>query len=435
MLKLNFTFSKYFKNTFVTNSFWSLLGSFTSKGINFIVISWIARILGPEDFGEYNVIQSTVGAFGTLSGLGLGLAATKLVAEYRDKDIEKVGRITSTLYLLSIVASFTVAIGFFSLAPLVSKNILNNGNLTLLLQITSIIVVFDSLNGVQNGVLSGLGAFKEISFIGIIVGIATSPLLVFGAFYFGLTGVTVTLLLSRLINVLVNIIYLNRRCKIHAISVAPQMNKDVLKSIFSIGIPSFLSSFSTSPVNFVSTSIFVNQPLGYLYLGNYSAVVQLRSLVLLLPDSVGNVIMSQLANAFGNNNILRFKRTIIVAFLGNLVLSVLPSILLFIFASFFQNIFGAQFELSNTLIFVVLSTGVLVALTNAVGYIFICSNLVWYDFILRIFWGVALILIIIIYGKYHGTVGYATSIFGASVSHIIAQLIVLVVKLKFNYTR
>lgn len=429
---MNLRYSKLLRHPFFANSFWAILGSFVSKGINFAAIAWIARVLGPEMFGEYNVIQTTVGMFGTVSGLGLGLAATKLIAEFRDRDIIKVGRIISTLYLLSFLISFVVAVIFFSTAGLISNSLLNNDKLTLLLQITSVIVIFDAIAGVQNGVLTGFEAFKEMTFINVIVGVISAPLLVIGAVYYGLTGLTVMLLVSRLINVVANRIYLDKKFKTHSIQVRPQINKDVLKSIFDIGIPSFLSGLSTSPVNWITTSIFVNQRLGYQSLGTYNTANQLRTLVLLLPDSAGKVTMPQLANAYGNQDIIRFKKTVIVTFLWNLTLSVLPAVVLFLFGGLFQNFFGDKFNLSSSLILVVLATGVLVALTNAIGYIFICSNLIWYDFILRIFWGIALIVLILFYGRYNGAFGYAISILGASIVHMIAQGFVLLIKFKYK---
>lgn len=429
---MNIYIKKIIRHPFFTNSLWAILGSFISKGINFVSIAWIARTLGPEMFGEYNVIQTTVGMFGTVSGLGLGLAATKLIAEFRDRDIIKVGRIISTLYLLSFIISFVVAIVFFSTAGFVSNSLLNNDRLTLLLQITSVIVVFDAINGVQNGVLSGFEAFKEMTFIGIIAGIISAPLLMIGVFYYGLVGLTVMLLFSRLINVVANRIYLQKKFKFYSIHVTPQMNKDILKSIFDIGIPSFLSSLSTSSFNWGTTSLFVNQPLGYQSIGTYNTANQLRTIVLLLPDSAGKVTMPQLANSFGNQDLKKFKKTVVVTFFWNLILSVVPAVVLFFFGGLFQEFFGARFNLNNYLILIVLVTGILIALNNAIGYILICSNLIWYDFILRIFWGFALILLILFYGRYNGALGYAISILGASIVHMIAQVFIILIKFKFK---
>ncbi|WP_372745760.1 oligosaccharide flippase family protein [Lutibacter sp.] len=420
-------------NSLFSNSIWAIAGSFISKGINFASIAFIAKILGPEMFGEYNVIQLTVGLFGTVSGLGLGLAATKLIAEWRERDIEKVGRIIGTLYTLSFIISLIVAISFFTTSKLVAIELLNNEKLTILLQITSVIVIFDAINGVQNGVLTGFESFKEIAIVSTFVGVISAPLLVAGAYYYGLVGLAVMLLLTRLLNVIVNRIYLEKKFKERKIHVRAKISKLELKNILDISIPAFLSSIATSPVNWISTSIFVNQPGGYKDIGTYNAGNQLRTLVLFLPDSAGKITIPKLANEFGDKNLKKFKKTVSVTFLLNLVLSVLPAMVLYIFGGFFQQFMGLKFNLSDDLIAIVLLTGVLIAVTNAIGYIFICSNLIWYDFLLRVFWGLALILIIVFYGKGNGAVGYGLSILFASVVHMVMQLVILMFNFKLFY--
>lgn len=86
LLKVN---KNLLKSSFAINSLWAIMSLFVSKGLNFITIAYVAKTLGPKQFGEFNVIQTTVGLFGTVSGLGLGLAATKLIAEFKDVDQKK----------------------------------------------------------------------------------------------------------------------------------------------------------------------------------------------------------------------------------------------------------------------------------------------------------------------------------------------------------
>ncbi len=50
-------------------------------------------------------------------------------------------------------------------------------------------------------------------------------------------------------------------------------------------------------------------------------------------------------------------------------------------------------------------------------------------FILLIFWGISLMLIIF-YGKYNGAIGYANSILGASIVHLVAQGFIILIKFK-----
>ena len=424
-------FPKYIVSSFLTNSLWVILGTFISKGISFVSITLIARILGPEFFGEYNVVQATIGIFGSVAGLGFGLAATKLISEWRQKDIRKTERIIGSLYLLSFLISLAVAIIFLLSSSWIANNLLDNKRLTILLQISCLIVIFDSINGVQNGVLSGFEAFKEITVIGTIVGIVSAPLLVAGAHFYGLTGLAAMLLLTRFINVYINSIYLkNKIFKTHDLKVKLRINNDVLKSVFGIGIPSFLGSLSTSATSWISTTIFVNHPSGYTSLGTYNAANQLRTLVLFLPDSVGKVTIPQMSNAYGNGDVKRFKSTVVLTLFWNLLLSVFVAIVVYFFGNLFQQYIGLEFEINNSLLITVLLTGVLIAVNNAIGYILICSNLIWYDFLSRIFWGIALILLILFYGRYNGAIGYGISLLGASIIHMITQIVILLVKLK-----
>jgi len=79
-----------------------------------------------------------------------------------------------------------------------------------------------------------------------------------------------------------------------------------------------------------------------------------------------------------------------------------------------------------------LATGILIAATNAIGYIFICSNLIWYDFLLRILWGITLIILILFYGRYNGAIGFGISMLGAYIVNMFGQVLVLFAKFRFK---
>ena len=63
--------------------FWSMAGAVISRGLMLAAWVLVARMLGKTGYGELGMIQSTVGMFGVFAGFGLGLSATKHVAEFR----------------------------------------------------------------------------------------------------------------------------------------------------------------------------------------------------------------------------------------------------------------------------------------------------------------------------------------------------------------
>ena len=71
---------------------WSLVGAVASQAFSLVAQIIAAHILGKSDFGRLGIINNTAGMFGVLAGFGLGLAATKFIAQYRITDPERAGR-------------------------------------------------------------------------------------------------------------------------------------------------------------------------------------------------------------------------------------------------------------------------------------------------------------------------------------------------------
>ena len=70
------------------DSFWALFGNFIGKGLSLIAGIAVARFLGSEVYGEYGIIKSTLIMIAIFSSFGLGITATKFIAETKDKNPE-----------------------------------------------------------------------------------------------------------------------------------------------------------------------------------------------------------------------------------------------------------------------------------------------------------------------------------------------------------
>ena len=77
------------------DSFWALLGNLIGKGLPFVAGIFVARLLGSESYGEFGLIKSSLISIALFSSFGLGITATKFIAEVVDinqqsaKHIEK----------------------------------------------------------------------------------------------------------------------------------------------------------------------------------------------------------------------------------------------------------------------------------------------------------------------------------------------------------
>src|SRR5437763_4155248 len=95
---------------FAIGAFWVLVGAVVSRGLTLASSVVAGRLLGTTGFGEVGMIQSTQGLLGVLAGAGMGLAATKFVAEYRASDSAKAERFVALAVLVSTITGMAAAL-------------------------------------------------------------------------------------------------------------------------------------------------------------------------------------------------------------------------------------------------------------------------------------------------------------------------------------
>ena len=66
-------------------AFWSVSGAVASKGMMLVASIVVARMLTREVYGELGIIRSTVNMFVVFASFGMGMTATKYVAELREQ--------------------------------------------------------------------------------------------------------------------------------------------------------------------------------------------------------------------------------------------------------------------------------------------------------------------------------------------------------------
>ena len=188
--KINSILSSDLNKKIINHSFWILLGNVISKFILLIATILMARYLGKEEYGQFGIIKSTILMFAMFAGLELGMTATKYISQYKLVDKSKVEKIVGLSNLFAILISLLVS----GLVYLYSKKIANHIDAPSLyqeIQISSFILFFSSLNGIQNGILAGIEKFKESSINNAVAGILSSTGLVVASKYFGLEMVIV----------------------------------------------------------------------------------------------------------------------------------------------------------------------------------------------------------------------------------------------------
>ena len=130
------------KYIILKNTGWLFADKIIRMGIGLLVGVWVARYLGPTQFGQINYAIAFVGLFGAISGLGLnGIVVRDIVREPKVAD-----EILGTSFLLQLLSSLLTV-----LLVLASINIINkNDEYTFkIVAITSVVLIFKSTEVVK----------------------------------------------------------------------------------------------------------------------------------------------------------------------------------------------------------------------------------------------------------------------------------------------
>ncbi|PYS80065.1 MAG: polysaccharide biosynthesis protein, partial [Acidobacteria bacterium] len=135
------------------------MGAVASRVLGLAASIFVARVLGKEGFGEVGIVQSTVGMFQVFASFGLGITATKYVAEFRSVDPEKAGRIISLSFTVALATGLLIMVPLIIFAPWLAQRTLAAPPLAGPLRIGSPILLLGALCGAQTGVLAGFEKF------------------------------------------------------------------------------------------------------------------------------------------------------------------------------------------------------------------------------------------------------------------------------------
>jgi len=372
-----------------TGAFWTLVGTGISQGLALVTSVVTARLLGKVGFGELGMILSTVGMFGVFAGLGLGLTATKHVAEFRTNAPVRAGRIIGISNLVAILSGGAISTALFFLAPYLAVRTINAPHLVRELQIGSGLLFFNALGGVQVGALSGLEAFNTIAKVNLCRGLLTFPLLIAGVYWWRLPGAVAAQVLAAMVGWWISHVALQREAYKADILVSYRGLRSELPILWKFSVPAVLSASMVGPVRWVANALLVNQPNGYAEMGVFQAATRFQTLMNLAGRTLGAVALPILASADGAAS-ERFNRANILL---SWVLGVAVALPLISFPEILGVVYGAEFTGTNAsgVLVMVMFFSCIMSYRQGLARVLAARSLMWWGFFDNSVWSVLLI--------------------------------------------
>jgi O-antigen/teichoic acid export membrane protein len=378
---------------FTRGVFWSLTGAVISRGLTLTASIACARLLGKAGFGELGIIQSTVGTFGMFAGLGLGLTATKYVAEFREQDASKAGRILALSGVAATVSGILMAFLLIVLAPYLATDTLGAPQLARPLTAGAGLVLFGALNGAQTGALAGFEAFQSIAKVNVGAGLSSFPLIVVGVWRWGLIGAVWGMVAAMALNWALNNYALRKECSRAGFTYDFAGCQKEWRVLYKFSLPAFLASIVVGPALWICNALLVHQPNGYSQLGLYTAADRWRLLILFVPTSVFGMVVPVLSNLYGSGSESSFRRVFRANLWLSSCLTLAPALVISALALPLMSLYGLQFRSGWPILIVLVCAAIPEAISSIYMAQLICGQRMWWRFALDLQLACALLLL------------------------------------------
>jgi O-antigen/teichoic acid export membrane protein len=371
--------------------YWSVLGAAAARGAGVLASIAVARVLGIIEFGEFTVVQSTVGLFGTFAGLGLGVTATKYVAELRESDPSRCGTVICVVLFTAAVGGVLAGLGLVWGAPWLASRTLAAPHIAPFLCWGALLVALGAFQGACLGVLAGFESFKRAARVNLWAALLGTPAMVAATMADGLRGAVWGSALQLAIGC-----WLGLRASLEEASRAGvrlnwrSMSAD-LGIIWSFSVPAFISSTLAGPANWACNTLLVNQPGGYEQVALLNAAGQWRNALIFLPMTVAGVLVPVMASANRSANHAELPRFLRRNLLLVVALSLAMSAPVALLAPVILSWYGSGFQ-AGVAVFVLASLGTcLVAPTNLFSRALQAAGRPWLELTFSVVWAFLLV--------------------------------------------
>lgn len=420
---------RHFGGRFGQGVFWNLLGTLFAQGSVFLTAIILARLLGKEIFGELGMIQSTLLTLASIAQVSTGLTATKYVAEFRDADKARAGRVLGLCSVLTLATGVVATALLLISAPWVAEHMLAAPHLAVSLAISAAFVLFSVMNGYQIGALAGLESYKSISVYGALLGAVHLALCGLGAMLGGLHGALGGMAVSALLRWGVYGLVLHREINKQCITIQRKEGLKERDILHRFALPAALSGLTTMPAIWLGNAFLVQQPGGYTEMGIYSAAINLRTIVLFLPVLFNSVAVSLINSHKGQKNSQSYTSAFFLNLKLTTVAALIGAVVMWWWGEWMIRIFGPDFVSKNVSVLMLLMSisVVLEAIGVAVYQLIQSHEKMWLSF-----FTIALPRdLLIVVAAYFLTQSYGSA--GLAGAYALGCLFALMVKLGLSY--
>lgn len=377
---------------------WLFFDKFLRMGVGLIVGAWVARYLGPKQFGMMSYAAAYVALFGSFASFGIDCIIIRELVNNPKKHNELLGSafIIKIFGALLVLISATISISFIRPHEQIIFALVLLSSSGLIFQSFNVIdLYFQSKVISKYTVLAQNIAFIISSIIKVLLILNKAPLLSFAV---------VTLVEVVLGSLFLAIVYQYNKKTIFNWRPIVATIKITLNESW----PLILASMA-SMLNMRIDQIFIGKMLDDVAVGNYAVAVRISEVWLMLPMVLGASIYPKIIEAKQKSNELYHKRLNQICFyMCCFVIPVAIGITL-MSGTIISVLFGRQYTIAGAILAIHIWSGVPYLTTFAYGQMFYIEKLVKLSFYSSLFAPICNIVLNFLLIPRFGAVGAAAT--------------------------
>ena len=406
-------------------SFWTTTSTVLHKASILVVLYLLARILDPEYLGLYGYVASTLAVFAAFGVSGFGTLANRFIADLKNDNPTRVGRILALSWGAAILFSVCATALALLSAGWIAERVCGEPQLAPLLRMAAVALLGMALLGVGRGVLGGLRAFRTQTVSYAFLMVTSVPLIAGGAYWRGLDGAIGGMVANYFCAGVVCTFLAWRQTRRHGLRIIPEGTAGEIHLLGTFWLPAMLAGMMFLPTMWLSQTILLLQEGGKHMLAMFTPPNQLRVAMILLPAAVSQVVLTLLSETARQEQEARF-RSILLLHIRVIWFMTLPMCVLAVAASrSLAMSFGSDYVSAWPVLMVLAVSALFSSIATSVGQALASKHRMWLAFLLNGIWATVLLVLAWVWAPHYGALGVALAYLVSYGVHVITSFVVL----------
>lgn len=409
---------------------WLSLANIISKLTSAFALPLLARLLGPQSLGIYNVVISLAQTIQGFSGLGTEIALQRNGAKHQTVGSVAIGRLFGVAFTFICSINALMGLGVWCFREQLAEHLLTEPGVAPWVGAAAILAVLQPLGNIPLLFLVGLQDFRAYairSSLGLIVGNTVTLL---STSQFGLRGAIGGLILSAVLQIVWSYLIVKPVLQARGIRLTLDHFWKEVRSLLKFGLPYYLG------INFLGSSIkmplmgLVSYYGGLESLGYLRASESVGTLVGFIPSAIAPAVISYLSASSTNEDRYGYIKSvhlrsvwILLLFSTTIICLILPPLMTWIFGTNYQP----AIILTWLLLWVYFLTGIS---TVSIQYLVVdgkTTTVGWGSSIGAIFWVLPALVLI----PRYGALGFVISLVISSIVEFLVLVYPAIANLKY----